>query len=201
MRLFFAFLTLYLPAMAIAADDYHGDVIHHTEKHAKAGLPQLDPTWFSSQIFWTILTFIAFYTVVSRAIIPALAESIETRNEHIQRDLESARQMKEEAEDVHQEYERMMEEARSRVASFYEEADQKVKKRAEKKITSFQARAHKTIKEVEEKIADAMLNAKKDIHLVIEDTAVQTVEKVANIKVDAKSAQSILNALNEKKVA
>mgnify|MGYP000041212232 FL=1 len=31
--------------------------------HSSGGLPQLDPTWFASQIFWLSITFIVLYVI------------------------------------------------------------------------------------------------------------------------------------------
>ena len=124
----FTSLAFIIASEALAADDTHGLVydIEHVDPHgpvgdatheASAGLPQLDPTWFASQIFWLLIVFGALYFIFSRSILPALSTTLENRHEHIQSDLDTAERLKEEAETVQSNYEAVLVDARAKAST------------------------------------------------------------------------------------
>lgn len=75
-------------------------------------MPQLDPTWFTSQIFWLALTFVGLYIVLSRVILPPLMDIISKRQDAIASDISTAEQMKADAEKAQADYEKTLREAR-----------------------------------------------------------------------------------------
>ncbi len=61
-------------------------------------MPQLDPTYFPSQLFWLFVTFILLYGLVSRLIAPKFESTLMKRRVQIEDDLEYAEQLKREAQ-------------------------------------------------------------------------------------------------------
>ena len=60
-------------------------------------MPQLDPTWFASQLFWLAITFAVLYTVLARAVLPPLQNIVARREGTIEGDIASAEALKEQA--------------------------------------------------------------------------------------------------------
>lgn len=56
----------------------------------KAGLPQFDPSFFASQLFWLAVIFTILYLVLSGALLPRLTGAIEAREGSIRRDIDAA---------------------------------------------------------------------------------------------------------------
>jgi len=75
-------------------------------------MPQFDPTYFASQIFWLIVIFGAMYVVLARVALPRLAGLLETREEQINGNLEKARELQKEADYIEAENRRMERETR-----------------------------------------------------------------------------------------
>ena len=44
---------------------------------AEAGMPQLDPEYWPSQVFWLIITFLTIYILISKIFIPKIKGSID----------------------------------------------------------------------------------------------------------------------------
>ena len=65
---------------------------------AEAGMPQLDPEYWPSQIFWLVIIFITIYILISKIFIPKIKGSIDMREDKIRKDLEEAKTFKEQAE-------------------------------------------------------------------------------------------------------
>ena len=55
------------------------------------GMPQLNPEFWVSQIFWLVLTFGIMYLVLSKLILPKISNNLESRKSQI---LENLRQLK-----------------------------------------------------------------------------------------------------------
>ena len=53
---------------------------------AEAGMPQLDPKYWSSQIFWLVLTFAILYLVIWKIFLPKITYSVENRKSRIVND-------------------------------------------------------------------------------------------------------------------
>lgn len=61
-------------------------------------MPQFDPTWFPSQIFWLILVFAGLYWLMVKRAIPKVTKAVEARAERIQGDLDRAAKLQRDAE-------------------------------------------------------------------------------------------------------
>ena len=62
---------------------------------AEAGMPQLDPTYWFSQIFWLIIIFSVLYFSIAKFFIPKIKKNLDDRENKIKDDLEDAKNFKE----------------------------------------------------------------------------------------------------------
>ncbi|NBO19025.1 MAG: F0F1 ATP synthase subunit B' [Proteobacteria bacterium] len=92
-------------------------------------MPQLDPTWFTSQLFWLALTFVGLYIVLSRMVLPPLMDVIARREQAIRDDVAAAGRLKADAEHARADYEKTLAEARMKAQALISDAlaDQKAK--------------------------------------------------------------------------
>ena len=175
-----------------AADAYHG-----AEK--SAGLPQMDPTWFPSQIFWLAVTFFCLYVIFSRKILPEISSTLEMRREQIQSDLDSAQELKEEAESVHAAYESNLDEARKKSTAMFSDAEEEsIKTKAEKKLNAFREKTQKEIAETEAEITAAKDAAMGDMHNIAAEIASVAAEKIVGVSTDMKQAKSHVKNIDKK---
>ncbi len=80
----------------------------------KAGLPQLDPHWFASQVFWLAVHFLVLYLVAARFILPGFTRTLAARDAKIADDLAQAKAMNTEAKQVKRAYEIALADARAK---------------------------------------------------------------------------------------
>ena len=90
---------------------------------AEAGMPQLDPEYWFSQIFWLIVIFLTIYILISKIFIPKIKGSIDMREDKIRKDLEEAKNFKEQAEIKLKEYNSLMETAKLDVKKLSQRVD------------------------------------------------------------------------------
>ena len=65
---------------------------------AEAGMPQLDPTYWISQVFWLTIIFSSIYFLVAKMFIPKIKGNLDARENKIRKDIEEANLLKEEAD-------------------------------------------------------------------------------------------------------
>ena len=78
---------------------------------AEAGMPQFDPEFWISQIFWLTLIFSVLYIVIWKIFLPKITDNIENRKSRIVNDLNEAQKLKENTEKKLNEYNKIIENA------------------------------------------------------------------------------------------
>ena len=76
---------------------------------SEAGMPQLNPEFWTAQIFWLILIFLSLYLVIWKIFLPKITYSIENRKSKIVNDLDEAQKLKINAEKKVKEYNAIIE--------------------------------------------------------------------------------------------
>lgn len=183
--------------MAFAAQDPH-DIDIHGASAAAPGLPQLDPTWYPSQIFWLLVIFALLYLFYSKNILPTLSGTLENRHEHIQGDLDTAERLKEEAEDVHQAYNKILQDAREKSSRLYQDIENSIKEKTASDYNDFQERVLKEIQLTEIRIDKSKKEAMKDMTDIVADIASEASQKIIGQSADPQTVRNVVNNLNDK---
>ena len=95
---------------------------------AEAGMPQLDPTYWASQIFWLILTFTILYISISKFYLPKIKKNLDDRESKIKEDLDQAHNLKILSDKKLKEYEMLVENSKKEVAKILFESKNKLDK-------------------------------------------------------------------------
>ena len=127
---------------------------------AEAGMPQLDPEYWPSQVFWLVIIFIIIYILISKIFIPKIKGSIDMREDKIRKDLEEAKTFKEQAELKLKEYNSLMEAAKLDVKKIISKSRQKLNDDMQIKR-----------EEIQKKIDGEILNAEKEIKKLKNDSS------------------------------
>ena len=84
-------------------------------------MPQLNPAFFPTQLFWLAVCFVVFFLLMWRLALPRVATIMQQRQERIAGDLDRAAQLKRDAEEVVAAYEASLAEARAKAQALYRE--------------------------------------------------------------------------------
>jgi F-type H+-transporting ATPase subunit b len=188
-------------ALAAGGNDHHeadtsshGGDVHHAQ--SSAGLPQLDATTFPSQLFWLFISFAVLYFIFSKKSLPEISNIIESRQEHIEGDLATAEDMKQQAEQVQKAYESSLEQAREKATDVITGMQESMKARAEKENEGLRAQADKDIEALEKSIDQAKKEAMDDMHTIAAEVAAQAAQKIVGISADAEQVKSVIKEIN-----
>ena len=72
------------------------------------GMPQLDPEFWFSQIFWLTITFGVLYLVLSKLILPKISDNLESRKSQILDNLELAEKQRNDSEAKLKEFDKII---------------------------------------------------------------------------------------------
>src|SRR3546814_2300478 len=95
-------------------------------------MPQLDPAFWPTQLFWLAITFIALYLVIWRIALPRIADVLEARQRKLDDDLKKAAALKDEAAAILAEYEKMRATAQASAHEALQKAQDEMKGEAER---------------------------------------------------------------------
>lgn len=196
----FALLVSIEARAAVDAADYI-DLGDHPQADAGGGLPQFDPSTYTSQIFWLILTFVVMYMFFSNRTLPEISSVLENRREHIQSDRETAEKLRQEAERAQQDYESGLHNARIESSSHIAETTASLKAKAEQQATDFRSRAEQEIHAVEARIKAAKDEAMEEMNSIAAEVASEAAKKIVGIDTDIQKAQTVVKSLNRKEAA
>jgi len=189
-------MAVALPSIALAADDYadgaHGDA-HYAEVE---GLPQLDFTTYTPQLFWMFAVFALLYIAFAKKALPDISSTIENRKNHIQSDLESAEKLTAEADAVHDAYQANIAKAQTEATEAIKSTEMQAKAQADEAMENFRQKSEATILETEHKVEASKQTAMNDMNQIVIDTAVQAVEKIIGVKADPAQLETIVQNIS-----
>lgn len=132
-----AFLVLMVLSVSARADD------------GGSSMPQLDPTFYLSQLFWLAVTGVTLYVVMARVALPRVSAMIDRRDEQVRRDLETAHKLKQQAEDIKVAYTRALREAEDKAKTRLDTLTAELKASQDAALAQTGDRLQKQIRETE----------------------------------------------------
>jgi len=181
-----------MTSAVFAAGDSHAE-------EATGGLPQFNPEWFASQIFWLFIAFAVLYIFFANKTLPDISSVIDNRKNHIQSDLETAQKLTSEADQVQEAYHVSLVKAQDKASNELKKVEGDMNKAAEEAAEEYRARSEKELKKAESKILKAQDSAMDDMNSIAAEAASAAVIKIIGGKADIKKAKAIVESLNNDK--
>jgi F-type H+-transporting ATPase subunit b len=149
-------------------------------------MPQFNPEWFASQIFWLVVTFVVLYLLMSRIALPRVSQIIEDRQNKVEDDLAKAEKLRTEAQEVYEAYEKALQEARADAQKVLRETGDEIAAEQAKSNEAFTKELDQKTREAEERIHAAKTEALDSLQLVAGEVAQSATAKLigANIGTD-----------------
>ena len=145
---------------------------------AEAGMPQLDPEYWPSQVFWLVIIFIIIYILISKIFIPKIKGSIDMREDKIRKDLEEAKTFKEQAELKLKEYNSLMEAAKLDVKKIISKSRQKLNNDMQIKREEIQKKIDGEISNAEKEIKKLKNDSSGKVSLISQDIVSNLVKDI-----------------------
>jgi len=141
-------------------------------------MPQFDSHFFSSLIFWELLSFGILFWVLYKFAFPPILQTLENREKKIRESLDQAEQNRAAAEQKLQEYQAKLQMAAKEVETIMSEAKQKAQRLLDENEQRLRAESQRIKEETTQDIERERRKAIQDIKNQTADLAILVAEKV-----------------------
>ena len=162
------------------------------------GMPQLNPEFWVSQIFWLTLTFGILYIVLSKLILPKISANLELRRSQIQENIEAAEKQRESSDAKLKEYDSIILKSKLEAKNIFRDAREKVVKDINSKKETLDKQIDEEIKKAEQEIEALRKNAPEKINKIAIETSAQLVKKLIGAEINNSSISAIVSDLSKK---
>ena len=145
-------------------------------------MPQLDPAVWPTQLFWLAITFGILYLVIWRLALPRIADVLEARQRKLDDDLKKAAALKDEAEAIMAEYEKMRADAQASAHDVLQKAQDEMKAEAERQSQEVASKLSKQTAEAEARIAEAKAAALAGLEGTVTEVVGAATQKLMGVK-------------------
>ena len=162
------------------------------------GMPQLNPEFWISQIFWLTLTFGILYLVLSKLILPKISANLETRRSQILENIEAAEKQREDSEMKLKEYEEIISKSKLEAKTIFNQAREKALKDINAKKEVLEGQIDEEISKAEEEIKTLRNGAPDKINKIAIETSSELIQKLIGAEVNNSSISAIVDDLSRR---
>ena len=162
------------------------------------GMPQLNPEFWISQIFWLTLTFGILYILLSKLILPKISKNLEIRKSQILENIEIAGKQKEESENKINEYDKIILESKIKAKNYFNEARKKVLEDINKKRAVLEKDINEEISAAENEISKLKKNSDEKISKIATETSSELIKELIGEEVNNSSISAIVKDQSRK---
>ena len=162
------------------------------------GMPQLNPEFWISQIFWLSITFGILYFALAKLILPKISNNLESRKSQILENIEAAEKQREESENKIQEFNDIVLKAKTEAKNIFNQAREKAIKDINAKREVLDKQIDEEVKKAEEEIKVLRDGAPDKINKIAIETSSELIRKLIGVEVNSSSISAIVDALSRR---
>ena len=157
------------------------------------GMPQLNPEFWFSQIFWLTITFGILFIILSKFILPKIRNNLETRKSQIMENIEIADNQKTKSEKNLKEYDKIILDAKDNAKKTFNLAKEKIQLDLGKEREKIESELNSEIEDAENEIKDLKKSSPEKISLIAVDTAAEIIQKLIGVEVNKSNVSAIVS--------
>jgi len=162
------------------------------------GMPQLDPEFWFSQIFWLVITFGILYLVLSKIILPKISDNLETRKSQVLDNLELAEKQRNDSEAKLKEFDNIILKSKIKAKNLFNESRQKLLNDINKKKKEIDEEIDKEVKIVEAEIEELKNKSPEKINKIAIETSADLINQLIGASVNNSSITAIVTDVSNK---
>ena len=167
---------------------------------AEGGMPQLNPEFWASQIFWLILIFSSLYIIMWKIFLPKITDSIENRKSRIINDLNETQKLKENAEKKLREYNKIIEDTKKEAKRIIEDNKKKLENDIKSKKQKFNEEIEKELMSVEKEIKSLKKLSISSINKIAAEVSSEVIKQLVGTSVNMSNVSAIVEDISKKEV-
>ena len=163
-------------------------------------MPQLNPEFWVSQIFWLVIIFSVLYLIISKIFLPKITYSIENRKSKLVNDLDEAQKLKEKAERKLNEYNKIIEKSKSEAKKIFDDNRRALDKNIESKKQKFVEEIEKEFLAAEKEIKELKKSSLQSVCNIASDASAEIIKKIVNVEVNNSNVSAIVSDIAKKEM-
>jgi F-type H+-transporting ATPase subunit b len=160
------------------------------------GMPQLNPEFWVSQIFWLTITFGTLYILLSKFILPKISANLEIRKSQILENIEAAEKQREDSEIKIKKYEKIIDDSKTQAKNYFNQAREKIINDINLKKESLDKELNEEINKADLEIKNLMKKAPEKINKIATETSAELVSKLIGANVNNSSISAIVEDIS-----
>ena len=162
------------------------------------GMPQLDPEFWFSQIFWLVITFGILYLVLSKLILPKISDNLETRKSQVLDNLELAEKQRNDSEAKLKEFDNIILKSKIEAKNLFNESRQTLLEGINKKRQNLENEIDKEVKIVEDEIEELRKKSPEQINKIAIETSSDLINQLIGANINNSSITAIVKDIASK---
>ena len=165
---------------------------------ADEGMPQLNPEFWISQIFWLTIIFGSLYILLSKLILPKISNNLEARKSQIAENIEDAEKKREQSDQKLKEYDKIVSDARNEAKNIYKKAREKILRDINNKKESLEKEIDEEVKKAEDEILELKKKSPNKINKIAIETSADLVKQIIGAEVNNSNISAIVEDISKK---
>ena len=168
---------------------------------AEAGMPQLDPTYWASQVFWLTIIFSAIYFLIAKIFVPKIKGNIDARESQIRKDIDEANSLKEEADKKLQKYNSLIDEAKLEARKILSEGRKKINEDIQSKKEQIEKDIQKETLGATKEIEKFKINSLNKVNIISEEIVSEIIQDIFKEDLNKSSIKATVSeVMKERKI-
>ena len=159
-------------------------------------MPQLNPEFYLSQIFWLTVTFIFLLLFLWKVSLPRIKNALERRSSKINENLQNAKKMQMDSEKIQKKIDDQLAKVNAEAQILIKESVDSFKNEADKKIKSIDKELKIKIDKAEGTLQSAKKNALLNIKSDVEQLTLLAVSKLTGVNLDRNLLKKEIDEIN-----
>jgi len=162
------------------------------------GMPQLNPEFWISQIFWLTIIFGSLYILLSKLILPKISNNLETRKSQIAENIEAAEKQRNDSDQKLKDYEKIINNAKIEAKNIFRQAREKILRDINNKKKNLEEKIVEEVNKAEEEIIDFKKKSPEKINKIAIETSADLIKKIIGAEVNNSNISAIVEDVSKK---
>jgi len=156
-------------------------------------MPQFDSAFFSSQIFWTIVSFIILFVALDRYVLPRIANILKRRTQLIEEEIAETHRKRDQVEELRTEYAQKLLKIEQEAKKMFDESEKRIVEKRNQLMGEWKDEMERKKRQFLEDAEVTRQQAIRDIRKQSADLVVSATEQLIHHKMDKADAQEALD--------
>lgn len=163
-------------------------------------MPQLNPEFFISQLFWLLITFTFLFVFLWRISLPRIGSVLEKRASKINEDIKIAKQYQAEAEEIQINIDSQLRQTKHETSDLIKSVNHNLQEHGIKELAKLEKSLNTKLDEAASTIEKNSNDSLKEINNQIHEITKLTLSKITDIKFSDEDINNVVKNIPQKAI-